>query len=132
MHIRATGSFVTADSSSSFKLTLWEVPASVVAAGGLTQASQTSFNSLAASSAVVPGAAGTFSFKLDARLQLDGAGGLTGEFTDQIYTTVDVYADSTAVTGLTEADLNFVLTVTTIASHAVTSAALDEFAIDVE
>ena len=133
MHIRATGTVVAADSSSGLILDLYEVPASVVAAGGLTQTSQTSFNLLATSgSAVVPGAAGTFNWSFDARLQLSGTGSLTGEFTTQIYDTVTVYANTTAVASLGEADLNFVIAAEGVASHANTTVTMDEFAIDVE
>ncbi len=138
MHVRASGVFSGATAgTTTIALTLWEVPAAIVAAGGLTQTSQTGFNSAAATgaSAAVTNASGAFQF--DAYIQLDGAGNLNGQFEaalDNTATNNDwlVVTKITSVTGLTEADLNFVLTIALGASTAGFTATLSEFAIDAE
>lgn len=134
IHISATGQVVTTDSSSTLALKLWQVPASVIAAGGLTQTSQTSFVELAASTVSTPGAAGTFSWSFDARLQLSGTGVLNGQFTSKIdATAVQAYVTlTTEATGVAEADLNFVLSALGTNSHLDTTVTTDEFRIDAE
>ena len=112
LHIRLAGTYSgVTGGTTTLDIKLYEVPASVIAAG-LTQTSQTSFNKIADSAALgAANASGTFT--LDARVQLDGAGNLQGQFTADIDSTASVAAWqklSNNVTGLVgEADLNFVL-----------------------
>ena len=132
LHIRAVGNVVGL-TSTSLTLTLYQVPASLLPIADTLAGQQTFTNwqSLGASTARAIGAA-TASFSFDARLQLDAAGNLEGEFTDEINSLVDVYAATTArVLPAGEADLNFVL-VAAQTTAAGTSVTLQEFALDLE
>src|ERR1019366_181085 len=97
--------------TSTLTLYLYEVPASLLPIADTLAGAQTftNWNLLATSTARAVGAT-TTAWSFDARLQLDAAGDLTGQFTDEIGSLVDVYAPTTAATGLVgEADLNFVI-----------------------
>ena len=74
------------------------------------------------------------SFTLDARLQLDAAGNLSGQITVNIdHGTLNIWTIISDVTGLTgEADLNFVLVATLGGTEAGVIVTLDEFRIDLE
>lgn len=133
LRIRATGSFsgVTA-TTTTITLELWEVPAAIIAAGGLTQTSQTGFNAVSNPAAVtVSNASGAFSLITD--LQLDAAGNLNGQFSGWVDdgTVIPVTKIASVVGLVGEADLNFVLSVTLGGAEPSTSVLiLDEFAID--
>lgn len=138
IHVRADGSFSgVTGGTTTIALELYEVPASVIAAGGLTATSFTGYNAVAApgASGAVSNAAGAFQF--DAFLQLDAAGNLNGAYTvvvdGQVLNSGALTAIS-SVTGLVgEADLNFVLAVTLGGAEPSTSViSLQEFAIDLE
>jgi hypothetical protein len=133
LQIRATGTFsgVTA-TTTTIQIQLWEVPAAVLSAGGLTQTSQTGFNVVSNPAAVVVANA-TGAFSLITEVQLDAAGNLNGEFSGWIDdgTAIPVMKIAT-VTGLVgEADLNFVVTATLGGAEPTTSVlTLAEFALD--
>ena len=131
LHIAATGTGVGL-ATSTLTLELYEVPAAIIAAGGLTQTSQTGFNEIAITSAKAIGAE-TFSWRFDARLQLDNAGNLEGSFEYAINGLAAAPASATdIVTGLVgEADLNFVLAAEAGTAN-LTSLSMDEFRIDLE
>lgn len=133
LHVAAQGTISGATSgSTALTLTLYEVPASVIAAG-LTAASFTSWNSVAAtSSKTITGTQGSFTF--DARLQLDNAGNLEGQFTSGIDSAaITIWVATTQVTGLVgEADLNFVLVATLATAYTGVVLNLNEFRIDLE
>ena len=132
--VRAAGSYsgVTA-ATTTLALELFEVPASVIAAG-LTPTSTTGYNPVAAPSAssALDNAVGAF--QLEAHIQLDAAGNLNGWYQGSIDTQAITRAAIDDVTGLVgEADLNFVLAVTLGGAEPSTSViTLDEFAIDFE
>lgn len=135
LHVAAQGMIITT-ASENLTLALYEVPAALLPIAD-TLAGQQTFTgwNLIATSLVraLPTGGGTASFSFDARVQLDAAGNLQGEFTDEINSLVDVYAPTTAVVGLVgEADLNFVLVATQSASNAGTVATLSEFRLDLE
>jgi hypothetical protein len=136
LRIRATGTAVAADASSSLAIVLYQVSAAQIAAGGMVQANAsepTAFNSMATVAAVVPGVAGQFSFTLNCRIQLDAAGNLSGDFDGKIFDTITARTAITSVTGLAgEQDLNFVLGATTIATHGLTTIQVTEFSVDFE
>ena len=113
-------------------LQLFEVPASVIAAG-LTSQSFTGFNSIGSTGAkAIAQAAG--SFRVVAHLQLDASGNLEGIFEAYINGAAIVSAAViTPITGLVgEADLNFVLAATLGGAEAGVVVTLEEFAIDLE
>ena len=135
LHIRGTGTYSGATiggSTTTLALELWEVPASVIAAG-LTATSFSGFNAVGASGTkTLTTASG--SFTLDARLQLDAAGNLEGQYTFGINgAAVVAWTVVTPITGLVgEADLNFVVAATLGGTEAGVILNLDEFAIDLE
>lgn len=132
--IRAAGSFAgLTPASSTLALELYEVPASVIAAG-LTQTSFTGFNAVAAPSASSALAHAEGAFQLEAFIQLDSEGNLNGWYEGSIDSQVIAPADISAVTGLVgEADLNFVLAVTLGGAEPSTAVfTLNEFAIDLQ
>jgi hypothetical protein len=133
LRIRAAGSFsgFTAGTTT-LALVLFEVPAAIIAAGGLTATSSTGYNSVANPSAVTcANASGAFQLEVD--IQMDAAGNLNGQFSGWIDdgTAIPV-TKIQSVTGLLgEADLNFVLAVTLGGAEPSTSTlALNEFALD--
>jgi hypothetical protein len=134
LHIRAAGSFSgVTGGTTTIALTLFEVPAAIIAAGGLTSTSSTGYNTVASTgaSAAVVNAAGAFT--LDAFLQLDAAGNLNGNFSAQIddATTIALQKISSVQALLGEQDLNFVLAVTLGGAEPSTSTlVLNEFGID--
>ena len=134
--IRAAGSFAGYTGSDALTIKLYEVPAAIIAAGGLTATSNTGFNLVHSSGSVtVSNAAGAFS--LVARLQLDSAGNLNGSASAEIDTGTfegpAVISGAANVKGLVgEADLNFVLSITAGSSVSTLVANLNEFAIDLE
>ena len=132
LHLAATGSAVGL-STSTLTLYLYQVPASVLPIADTLAGAQTftNWNLLATSSARAVGAA-TVSWSFDARLQLDAAGNLQGQFTDEIDSLVDVYSPTTAATGLVgEADLNFVIVAKATTAN-ITTNAMNEFRLDLE
>lgn len=135
LNIRAAGSFAgVTGGTTTIALELYEVPAAIIAAGGLTATSFTGFNPVAAPSAVtVSNAAGAF--QLEAAIQLDAAGNLNGTYSGSVDDgTAIPFTAISPVTGLVgEADLNFVLAVTLGGAEPSTSVlTLNEFAIDFE
>lgn len=110
-------------------LKLYQVPASVVAAG-LAAGSVVGCNLLATSTArAVNTTTGKFIFQ--AEMQWDSTTGLLhGQFTDQISNLLDAWAATTAVTTATLADneLNFLLSATLSAGNAANVTTLMEFA----
>ena len=134
LHVAATGTFTGATANTTTALLeLFEVPASVIAAG-LTATSFTNFNEVGVSSAItLTTTAAAFTF--DARLQLDASGNLSGQYTVQIGGgTVKVYvADASVIAALAgEQDLNFVLALTLGGAETGVVAELSEFRIDLE
>ena len=133
LHVAATGQVSGATpSTTTLVLTLYEVPAAVVAAG-LTPTSFTNWNSVAATSALaLSDAADSFTF--DARLQLDASGNLQGSWTATINgATIAAWAAITPITGLVgEADLNFVMAATLGGAESGVIVTLSEFRIDLE
>jgi hypothetical protein len=150
IHVRANGTYSGATAgTTTLELELWEVPYSVIQAGGLTATSQTGFNPVANTSAVTLASQGDGNFSFDAYLQLDSNGTLTGSFEYSVDGTVVGPAHTQNITGLTgapingdtgyttsattaENDLNFVLTAVLGASTAGFVVTLTEFAIDVQ
>lgn len=149
IHVRANGTYSGVTSgTTTIALELYEVPFSVIAAGGLTQTSFTGYNAVGTiTSTAVTSASGSFS--VDAYLQLDANGNLTGTIEGDID---GVWVGPTAITTITglvgpavngdtgavstqyqgENDLNFVLAVTLGGAEPTTSTlVLNEFAIDV-
>jgi hypothetical protein len=110
-------------------LKLYQVPASVVAAG-LAAGSVAGCNLLATSTArAVNTTTGKFFF--EAMLQWDSTTGLIhGQFSDMISNLVDAWAATTAVTTATLADneLNFLLSATLSSGNAANVVTLVEFA----
>jgi hypothetical protein len=110
-------------------LKLYQVPASVVAAG-LAAGSVAGCNLLATSTArAVNTTTGKFIF--EAMLQWDSVTGLIhGQFTDEISNLLDAWAATTAVTTATLADneLNFLISATLSAGNAANVVTLMEFA----
>lgn len=118
--------------TTTLNLELFEVPASVIAAG-LLPTVFTGFNEVGATGAKgVAEAAG--SFVIVARLQLDASGNLEGSFKGVINgATIFPETTITPITGLVgEADLNFVLAATLGGAEAGVILTLSEFAIDLE
>ena len=131
INIVANGSYVT-PGTESLTFTLYEVPASVIAAGtvgGAAAQTFTSWNSLGVSATTsTTGADGSFTFS--ATLQLAANGALTGQFKSQIASAATAAANTTAIAGLAEADLNFVLVATLTTGTATSVVTLDEFRIE--
>lgn len=119
----------TTGTSANLTLKLYQVPASVVAAG-LAAGSVAGCNAIATSTArAVNSTTGKFIFQ--AELQWDSLSSkLHGQFTDEINNLLDVYAASTAVTTATAADneLNFLLSATLSSGNAANLVKLVEFA----
>ena len=133
LHIAAVGT-IAGVTSATLSLKLYEVPAALLPIANTLVGAQTftNWNLLATSSVRTVGAT-TDSFSFDARLQLDAAGNLQGQFTDEIDSLVDVYAPTTAVTGLVgEADLNFVLVATLGGGEVGVILTCNEFRLDLE
>lgn len=134
IHVGAAGTFSGATSgTSTIKLSLYEVPAAIIAAGGLTAGSQTNFNVVCTfTSGVVSGTSG--SFQLDAYLQIDANGNLTGQYqiaVDGATSGIVGPALTTEVTGLAgEVDLNFVVSASTPAGGG--SLTVNELRADLE
>jgi hypothetical protein len=133
LDIRGTGQIAGATGgTTTLALTLYEVPASVIAAG-LTPTSFTGWNSVATTGAKgVAQSAGSFNFI--ARLQLDASGNLEGSFKAVINGAV-IFPETviTPITGLVgEADLNFVLVATLAGAEVGVILTLEEFALDLE
>jgi hypothetical protein len=110
-------------------LKLYQVPASVVAAG-LAAGSVAGCNLLATTTArAVNTTTGKFYF--EALIQWDATTGLIhGQFSDQISNLLDAWAATTAVTTATLADneLNFLLSATLSSGNAANQVILQEFA----
>jgi hypothetical protein len=133
LHIAAVGT-IAGVTSATLSLKLYEVPAALLPIANTLVGAQTftNWNLLATSSVRTVGAT-TDSFSFDARLQLDAAGNLQGQFTDEIDSLVDVYANTTAATGLVgEADLNFVLVATLGGGEVGVIITCNEFRLDLE
>lgn len=131
LHIAAVGNIIGL-ATTTLSLKLYQVPASLLPIVDTLVGQQTftNWNLLATSSVRTVGAV-TASWSFDARLQLDAAGNLEGQFTDEIISLVDVYANTTAAVLVGEADLNFVI-VATQGTAAGTSVTMQEFRLDLE
>lgn len=122
-------------SSTTLILNLYQVPASLLPIANTLSGAQTftSWNKIATSATGTLASAVTSSnFSLDAEVQLDVNGNLTGVFSSQVFaSTTGAPAATTQVKGLVgEADLNFALTATlggTVTGVVVT---LDEFSLN--
>ena len=115
--------------SANLTLKLYQVPASVVAAG-LAAGSVAGCNLIATSTARAVNST-TQKFLFQAELQWDSASGLLhGQFTDQISNLLDAWAATTAVTTATLADneLNFLLSATLSSGNAANVVTMQEFA----
>jgi hypothetical protein len=146
LHVRAegtlTGISVTttpATNAVTLALTLYQVTGAAIQAGGLTQtAFPSGYNSVAApSAATLSVGAASASFQLDAFLQLDASGNLTGFYTLSVNgAAITSQTIISTVTGLAgEADLNFVLAETLNATNGDTPNAvltLDLFSIGID
>jgi len=121
-------------SSTTLILKLYEVPASLLPIANTLTGAQTftSWN-LLATSATGTLAAGvtTGNFSLDAELQLDSLGNLSGDFVSQVFaSTTGAQTATTQATGLVgEADLNFVIVATLGGTETGVIVNLDEFAL---
>jgi hypothetical protein len=135
LHIGAQGTIAgAAAASTTLILTLYEIPAALLPIANTLVGAQTftNWNSIKASSTRTIAHA-TSSFSVDARLQLDAVGNLFGESTFEIDNQVDVYAATTAITGLVgEADLNFVLVATLGGTEVGVILTLNELRLDLE
>jgi len=135
LHVAATGTVTGATASTTtLVLEMYEIPASVIAAG-LTPTSFTGWKAigLVPASSVVTIGQTACSWSIDAYLQQDALGNLNGTYTGQIDSQITARADVTAVTGLTgEADLNFAVTATLGGAEAGVILAMDELRIDLE
>lgn len=129
--LRAFG-FDVVGATSTLTLNLYQVPASVIAAGITGQQTFTGFNKIATSTArSVTTANGQSPFVVEATLQLGAGGRLTGTFSTEINNLYDAVAATTVATGLLgEQDLNFVLTATQSVGNALTTSTLAEFSIE--
>jgi hypothetical protein len=120
----------TTGANANLTLKLYQVPASVVAAG-LAAGSVTGCNLLATSTArAVNTTTGKFYF--EALLQWDSISSLLhGQFSDEISNLLDAWAATTAVTTATAADneLNFLLSATLSAGNAANAVKLMEVAL---
>lgn len=116
--------------SANLTLKLYQVPASVVAAG-LAAGSVTGCNLIATSTArAVNSTTGKFYF--EALLQWDSTTGLLhGQFSDEISNLLDAWAVTTAVTTATLADneLNFLMSATLSSGNAANQVQLREFTV---
>jgi len=137
LHVRATGNVAgITGTTDTLALKLFQVTAAglLVPPTNATIIAPSGGSSLLADSGTIATVAGTStSFTLQARLQLSSSGNLTGEFTVTVGGVDKVYATTTAVAGLTEADLNFFLSIEDPQQAVVAAVAtLAEFAIDLE
>ena len=129
LKIRATGSLVTG-TTLNFSLKLYQVPASVIAAGALSNQTFTGWNLLATSTARAVNTT-TADFELEAEVQLSPIGTLSGKFEDIINNLFDAPAVITPATLLaSDADLNFVLVALFSASNAANIATPKEFSLE--
>jgi hypothetical protein len=115
-------------------LKLYQVPASFLPVPSAdTSAQVITGSNLIATSATGTLAAGrtSGSFFLDAYVQLDAQGNLTGNFEGETFNTVTPFAALTQVTGLVgEADLNFFVTATQGVAETGNVVTLDEFSLN--
>lgn len=139
LHIRATGNVApVVGATDTLAIKLFQITvaglASSPAPTNATIISPSGGSSLVADSGTITTAAGTSAaFSADYRLQLSSAGVLLGQFTVTVGGTVAVYAATTAIAGLGEADLNFFISLANPTGHTSSViATLDEFALDVE
>ena len=132
LQIHAAGTIVGATgASTTLILEMYEVPASVIAAG-LTPTSFTNMNAIGTSSTRTIAEA-TSNFTFDADVQLSSGGVLTGSFKDNIDSQIDSTADIVAITGLAgEQDLNFILVATLAGTTTGVILTLDEFEISLQ
>jgi hypothetical protein len=136
LHISATGTVAGATAASTtIALTLYEVPASLLPIANTLAGAQTftNWNSIYAAAAQTCAHAAA-SFTLDARLQLDAAGNLSGQITVNVdHGTLNIWTIISDVTGLVgEADLNFALVLTFGGTATNCVVTLDEFALSLE
>lgn len=122
-------------STSTLILKLYEVPASLLPIANTLAGAQTFTNwNLLATSATgtLASAVTSGSFFLDAYVQLDVNGNLTGDFTSQVFaSTTGAQTATTQAKGLVgEADLNFVLTATLGGAETGEVITLDEFSLN--
>jgi hypothetical protein len=140
LRVRAQGQMTTG-ASGTLTLKLYEVPASVIAAAGLSSngvsllsnTTFTSWNLLATSTARAINST-TAAWEIVAELQLAQVGtaySLMGTFKDTINDLFDAEAAITAATGLVgEADVNFVIVSTFSASNAANVNTMTEFVLE--
>ena len=131
LHVAAFGN-VVGKAGTVLTLYLYQVPASALPILPTLAAAQnfTGWNLLAQSSSRSVGAI-TAPWSFDARLQLDAAGNLDGQFTDEIASLVDVYYSTVTAVLAGEQDLNFVI-VAAQTTAAATSVTMKEFRLDLE
>ena len=129
--IHAAGTLVGGTATGTLVLKLYEVPASAIAAGISTTSPFS--GTLIATSATGTLAAGETagSFTVDAYIQLDAQGNLTGTYQSQVFgSATGAKTAITLVSGLVgEADLNFLLSATS-AVETTGTITLDEFSLN--
>ena len=139
MHIAATGNITgIVGATDTLAIKLFQVTAAGLAVPptNATIIAPSGGSSLVADTGTITSVTGstTAAFHFDARLQLSSGGTLEGEFSADIAGgTVKVYATTTAVTGLGEADLNFFLSIADPnGANSGAVATLSEFRLDLE
>lgn len=126
--IRGWGT-ATTGVSTNITLKLYQVPSAIVAAGtALTLAND---NGIGASTARAVNST-TAPFYFEAKLQWDSVGkALKGQISFEINNLVDVFAATTAITGLTaDSELNFLVSATSSAGNAANVINLQELTIE--
>lgn len=133
LRLRGSGTYSgVTGGTTTLVLEVFEVPAAIISAGGLTATSSTGYNAVAVANAItLTNAVGAFSITVD--FSLDSAGNLNGAFS--VWASDGTAQASTKISGVTglvgEADLNFVLAATLGGAEPSTSVlTLDEFALD--
>lgn len=115
LHLLMTGTVTGATAATTtLILKMYEVPASLLPIANTLAGAQTftGWHVMATSSTRTLATAQS-SWEIEARIQMDGAGNINGEWTDTINSQIDAWANITAITGLAgEADLNFAVTAT--------------------
>lgn len=133
LQLHAAGTLTAGTASTTtLILKLYQVPASLLPVANTLAGAQTftSWNLLATSATgTLAAAVTTGNFTIDASLQLDSLGNLSGDFTSQVFaSSTGAQAATTQATGLVgEADLNFVIVATLGGAETGVSVVLAEF-----
>jgi hypothetical protein len=135
VHAAGTVTGATAGNGTTLILKLYQVPASLLPIANTLSGAQTFTNwNLLATSATgtLASTATAGNWTLDADLQLDAQGNLSGDFVSQVFaSTTGSQAATTQATGLVgEADLNFVIVATLGVSETGVIVTMDEFSLN--